>query len=120
VVKSSHLEFSLPSNSPQPYSETERAIFGLIPEGGAFISTDELIEKRYGSEPPFNARHIITGTMRNLARKIKYNKEPFRLVNTGRAGPKSMSYSLERTTRRVPVKHKTLRPPKKDRAKASR
>jgi hypothetical protein len=105
VVKSSHLEFSLPSNSPQPYSETERAIFGLIPEGGAFISTDELIEKRYGSEPPFNARHIITGTMRNLARKIKYNKEPFRLVNTGRAGPKSMSYSLERATRRVPVKN---------------
>jgi hypothetical protein len=105
-VKSSRLVFSLPSNpSHQPYSETERAIFGLIPEGGASISTDELIEKRYGDNPPFNARSIIRGLMRTLARKIEYNNEPFRLVNSGRAGPRSMSFSLERTSRRVQVKN---------------
>jgi hypothetical protein len=118
-VTSSRLVFTL-SNARQPYSETERAVFGLIPKDGASISTDELVALRYPYDPPFNARTIITGTLRLLARKIEYNHEPFRLANTGRAGPKAMSFFLERLSKRVPVKHKAIRSSRKDRPKASR
>jgi hypothetical protein len=76
------------------YSDRERAVFGLLPEGGVSMSTEELVAA-YWRDPPFNANKIMIGTLRSIMRKVEYNGEDFRVTKSARRGPRSISFCIE-------------------------
>jgi hypothetical protein len=79
------------------YSDMERAVFGIIPKDGVSVSTDQLTEMfYYDKETPFNARQRIISALRQLMRKIDHNKEPFRLLTSGRRGQQPMEVWIEK------------------------
>jgi hypothetical protein len=80
-----------------PYSEAEAAIFKCLSKKKR--TTDELVGLRYPKngtdKPPFDPSGSVRGALRNLAKKIEANGEPFRLKKEGRRGPNAISYWLE-------------------------
>ena len=59
-------------------------------------TTKALITLRYGMRPPRTARQAINDGMRKLQKAVAYNGEPFRIVNTKRAGPIDISYCIKK------------------------
>jgi len=87
-----------------PYSEAERELFALLPVGGKnAITSQDLVEKRYGASAPFHARAIIVATVGNLARKVEANREPFEIGRTVRQGPHPIRFWI-RTKKEIKEK----------------
>lgn len=74
------------------YSPTEQEIFRLLPRAESRkIDTETLTKKFYEMRKvknlPYNGRIIVNGSVRSLMRKAVRNREPFKIMHTGRAGP---------------------------------
>lgn len=89
----------------EKYSPSEKLLFELLPRNGEPIDTETLTRKFYqkregkalrDSDIPVHGRVIVNGTLKQLIRKIERNKEPFRLIHSGRAGPNSARVWIER------------------------
>jgi hypothetical protein len=90
------LASSLGAGNKVPYSDTERRMFGAIPKRGKISSTD-LIERYWnGHERPFHSRVAAMDALRSLKRKVKANKEPFKIETSGRAGAKPLDIWIAR------------------------
>lgn len=81
------------------YSEMEVELFNLLRrKADRTASTKWLTEQVYknlGKEPPPSSRVNVAGAIRSLMKKVKENREPFRIVKTYRTGPHSTEVRIE-------------------------
>jgi hypothetical protein len=79
------------------YSKAEQRLFKLlVAANGEPMDTNELARKFYRpSAVPLNGRTIVTGTLGKLVRKVKWNKELFRVMRSQRAGPHPLKVWVE-------------------------
>lgn len=78
------------------YSKTERLVFEALPADGRKITTVALTDKIYGRrQRPFNARQNVLSILNTLVRKVKANKEPFKLKRSERRGPHPIEFWVE-------------------------
>jgi hypothetical protein len=83
-------KLKLKENNLIKYSPTEKVLFEiLIARNGKPIDTEALANKFYDGDVPYNGRTIISGSINNLIRKTKWNKEEFKVYRSKRAGPNS-------------------------------
>lgn len=82
------------------YSPSERLAFRAVPKNGKAISTIEVAEAIYGKnkeeQEPWNKRQIAFGVMVSLGKKMRANREPFRLERTKRRGPHPILFTLRK------------------------
>lgn len=82
------------------YSPAETEAFGFLSLGESkAVSSKELVEKKYGGDPPYHALANIRAAIDGLSRKIEINREPFFVVKSKRNGPHPIHYWLERRRR---------------------
>ena len=79
------------------YSPSEQEVFRLIPKGKRNrIDTGELTELFYkGKTAPLNRQNVVNGFLRMLEKKVKHNKEEFKICRTKRNGPHSTEVWIE-------------------------
>lgn len=78
------------------YSAMEQGLLALLRNSESKrIDTDTLAQQYYKRRPPRNARQSVLATMRNLADKVRRNKEPFLVKRTARRGPHPVEFWLE-------------------------
>jgi hypothetical protein len=90
-------KFTLPEfPKKRRYSLTEHRLFDLLPQDGSKVLTSELVAGRgEGWKVQFPMRNV-TVTMDVLSKKIKDNREPFRIKKEGkRRGHMECEYWLE-------------------------
>jgi hypothetical protein len=96
AMSSTALELELSRSDFKNYSETEKRLFRILRSlKGERINTEKLTVRFYGKDIPFNGRTIISGCVNALMRKVEWNKEPFRICRSERAGPNSTDVWLE-------------------------
>lgn len=80
------MAFTLRNNGVR-YSPAEQKLFALLPRGrrNAILTTD-LAHQLHGRRAPHGRAQVI-GTAKSLLRKMRLNREPFRLRKTERSGP---------------------------------
>lgn len=89
------MKFKLKDEPKIKYSKGEKRIFLLLGDGKK--SSTKLIGEHYKAvDEPYNARKIVVGLLASLAKKINYNKEPFRLLSSPRSGPHAIDFWLEK------------------------
>jgi len=81
-------------------SDNEEKLLAVLREGELATST-ELIERRYGRRPPFNARQLFNTEMRNLSRKLDYINCGLRIIKGPRRGPHPTTFKLVAKRERV-------------------
>jgi hypothetical protein len=59
------------------------------------VDTNSLVINHYKKDPPLNARASIVAGMKSLMRKIERNKEPFRVLQSERAGPRPAEFWVQ-------------------------
>ena len=70
------------------YSPKDSELFRLIPKGDSKrIDSTTLVDRYYEGKIPFNGRQCVMAGVRTLGAKIRYYREPFRLVISPRRGP---------------------------------
>jgi hypothetical protein len=74
------------------FSDRECQLMKLVRAAGN-LSSVALIEKFYGGDTPFHGRQIVTGSMRELIRKIEHNHEEFSITASPRRGPHPIEYT---------------------------
>lgn len=93
--------FTLRNNGAVSYSPAERKIFALLREEPKDSSL--ICRLRYGKKKiPFNGRKIVIGALSSLARKVRINKEFFKIASTKRAGPRAMAFWIVPSSHFVP------------------
>jgi hypothetical protein len=61
------------------------------------ISTKDIAKKYFRRmDKPMYGQNTVTGLLRSLARKVEWNKEPFRVMRSKRRGPLNIEYWIER------------------------
>jgi hypothetical protein len=81
------------------FTDIELKLISLLPKDGSKISTADIVKAFYADRDPapVNARQNIVGRLRCIADKAKRVDEiKWVLLRTPRAGPKGMSFWLER------------------------
>lgn len=73
------------------FTAKEQAIIDILRKHGP-VSTRAVAEKLYGSAPPLNARTIVMGRLRGIARKAEAMGEDWRLHSTARKGPHPINF----------------------------
>lgn len=85
------------SKSMMRYSGREQKFLALLPKDGSKISSTRIGDLFYGrATRPFHSRVIIIGVMRSLMRKVRHNREPFRVVKGPQSGPRPIEFWIER------------------------
>jgi len=76
------------------YSPSEEKIFLLIPRAPRQISMDALTHKFYDGNIRPGGQNTVSVMLNLLIKKVDYNKEAFKIVRTGRAGPHSSKVQI--------------------------
>lgn len=85
-------------NSYVDYSPSEIQLFNMVPKDGSKITSKRLVEIKvkkfkWDIDNPTNALWV---TMDSLIKKIKKNRQGFRLMRSEKSGPHSQKYWIER------------------------
>ncbi len=81
------------------YSPKDSELFRLIPKGNKRIDSTALADRYYNGKVPFNGRQCVMAGVRTLRAKIRYYREPFRLMISPRRGPWPVEVWIETGTR---------------------
>ena len=76
------------------YSPGEKKMLALLKSKPQ--TSIALAEKFYDKQRPYYDRQVVVGLLSNLASKAKRNGEPFVIQRTKRAGPKPISFWIEK------------------------
>lgn len=68
------------------YAPLEQRILNAIPDGGAKISTVDLVSVVYEDDAPFNARQSVLDSANKLIRKVDINNEAFEVFRSAARG----------------------------------
>lgn len=74
-------------------NEHEKNLLDLIEAGP--VTSHEIADRLWGKRKPWNARQRVNDQLVRLRDKLDENKDPRKLVSSGRMGPKPASWSLE-------------------------
>lgn len=86
---------SLSDDGAVKYSPGEKKIFTLLPAKQK--TTSDIAIDYYGKgKVPYHGRQIVVGLLSSLQRKVRLNREPFRIMKTKRSGPIPMSFWVEK------------------------
>lgn len=87
------MKFKLKTEGKVKYSKGEQATFKALSDKPR--SSTAILGKIYPDEIPYTGRKVMIVMLQSLRRKMLINKEPFKLVNSKRAGPHPMEFWLE-------------------------
>ncbi len=86
----------LTSKGVVPYSAAEKEAFALLSRKP---QTTSLLVERLGKEELFAPNSLI-GVLGTLARKVRINEEPFRVMKSQRRGPHPIEHWIEKRSKK--------------------
>lgn len=90
------MRYSLGNDGTVKYAPAERDVFRVLNAQKKKINSIELTLLLSNGEPAYNGVSLTGAALRSLARKVELNDEPFRIMRTRRAGPKPISWWVEK------------------------
>lgn len=92
------MAIQLSENVKVKYSDLERQVFNCLPKNGKAILTTDIVVKIYPKaiDEPYYAQQSVTSALRALAKKVKFNKEPFKIGRSEPRGRKPIEAWIEK------------------------